>query len=170
MTAAFIFRFSATEPFTLEKLNSNFEQMVAAINALSADQLLTLGTPAGALEYVPVTGGSFAGQIAAPSVVVGPPGAAQPVVTLGDVADETDLGIVKRAAAQADAASSAVAVAAPDAPAQTAGYVQADVQAIATLANELKSDLTQLVTDFNALVTKYNATLAAARTAGLLSP
>lgn len=168
MTAALIFRFSDGEPFTLEKLNANFAQMLSAVNALAGEQLLTLGTPPGAIDYVPVTGGSFAGQIAAPSLLVGPPGSQSPVVTLADVASTADPGVVKQTAAQANATASTVAVAAANAATQTAGYVQADVQSIATLANELKSDLTALVTDFNALVSKYNATLAAARAAGVL--
>ena len=170
MSAAFIFRFSDGEPFTLEKLNANFEQMLGAINAMAGQQLLTLGTPPGAVDYVPVTGGSFAGQIAAPSMVVGAPGDQQPVVTLADLASTTDPGVAKQTAAQTDAAASTVAVAAADAATQTAAYVQADVQSIATLSNELKADLTALVTDFNALVGKYNALLAAARTAGTLAP
>jgi uncharacterized protein YoxC len=49
--------------------------------------------------------------------------------------------------------ASAVSVTSANAATQGVGYVQADVQSIATLANELKGDVNTLVTDVNALIT-----------------
>ena len=57
---------------------------------------------------------------------------------------------------QADASASSVAVSSADA---------SDLATAITLVNELKADLTQLVSDYNALVTAYNALLAAMQTA-----
>ncbi len=56
----------------------------------------------------------------------------------------------------AAASTSSVAVASADAATQGVGYVQADVQSIATLANELKADLTTLVTNVNSLIAIQN--------------
>jgi cell division protein FtsB len=64
--------------------------------------------------------------------------------------------------ATADIAASAVAVSSADAATQTGAYVQADVQTIATLANELKTDLTALIAEINAnraLVNELKATV-----------
>lgn len=60
---------------------------------------------------------------------------------------------------QADAMASTVAVASADA---------SDLATAITLVNELKADLTQLVSDFNDLVTAYNALLAAFQAAGTM--
>lgn len=158
--------------FSLDALNQNFAAMVAAINALAAETVLQLGvTPGNLSGYLPITGGTLAGQLTAPSMLVGPVGGTQyPVVTTNDAATAGVRGVVKQAAANVDASASAVAVASANAAAQTGAYVQADVQTIATLANELKTDMTQLVTDFNAAVTRLNALQAAMRTAGQLAP
>ncbi len=157
--------------FSLQALNQNFAALVAAINALAADTVLQLGVTPGNLNgYLPITGGTVLGQITAPSVLVGPVGGAQyPVLTTNDAATTGARGPVKQAAANVDATASSVAVAAANAATQTGAYVQTDVQSIATLANEIKTDLTQLVTDFNAAVTRLNALQAAMRTAGQLA-
>src|SRR5262245_9828049 len=55
-----------------------------------------------------------------------------------------------------DIPASAVSVTSPNAATQTAAYVQADVQSIATLANELKTDLTALVAEVNTISTLVN--------------
>jgi len=132
MTATVIFQFGDTEPFTLVKLNANFANMAAAVNALAADQMLQVGAAAGgAGTWVPVTGGQFYGQIAAPSMVLGPVGGAtHPAVSTGDLATTSAVGVVKKAAASADTAG-----------APSAGYVQAEVQAILDELRDLKAKL-----------------------------
>lgn len=95
-------------------------------------------------------------------------GATGGVVGDEDFATTTEYGVVKQAGAVTDSSSSSVSVTSPDAATQTASYVQADVQSIATLANELKADVNQLKTDLNAAVTQLNALLAALRTSGSL--
>lgn len=165
-TPVIVQKFGAEDAeFSLEALNGNFAALVAAINALSADTVLQLGvTPGNQSGYLPVTGGTLYGQITAPSVLVGPVGGPQnPVLTTGDQATTGVRGPVKQAAANADAAASTVAVTTANADA-TYGQPEAD------LINELKADLTQLVTDFNAVVTRLNALQAAMRTAGQLAP
>ncbi len=84
-------------------------------------------------------------------------------------ATETVAGNVLRGAAVADAPTSGVAVTAPDtavsdvavtaaaAPAQGAGYVQADVNAVVALVNEIRGDVNQLVADVNATAVLANA-------------
>jgi hypothetical protein len=66
--------------------------------------LLQLGvTPAVAAGYMPVTGGSFFGQISAPSILVGPPEGPQvDVITTADAATAALRGLVKQIAAIAD--------------------------------------------------------------------
>jgi len=132
MTATVIFQFGDAEPFTLVKLNANFANMAAAVNALAADQMLQVGgAPGGAGTWVPVTGGQFYGQIAAPSILIGPVGGTQyPALTTNDLATTSAVGVVKKAAASADAAA-----------APGAGYVQAEVQAILTELRDLKTKL-----------------------------
>jgi len=158
--------------FSLDALNQNFAAVVAAVNALAADTLLQLGVTPGNLNgYLPITGGSLAGQVTAPSVLIGPVAGPQyPAVTTNDAATAGVRGVVKQAAANVDAVASAVAVTSANAAAQTGAYVQADVQTIATLANELKTDVVQIVTDLNAAITRLNALQAALRTAGQLAP
>lgn len=132
MSATVIFQFSDDEPFTLVKLNANFENIVAAINALAADQMLQLGAvPGGAGNYVPVSGGQFYGQVGVPSLLIGPPtGPAYLAVSMGDQATTTSFGVVRQAAASANVAG-----------APGASYVQAEVQAILTELRDLKDKL-----------------------------
>lgn len=54
--------------------------------------------------------------------------------------------ILKAIRDELDAIKSGSAITSPDAATQTAGYVQADVQSIATLANELKAKLNAIST------------------------
>ena len=79
---------------------------MAAINALAAEPLLQLGvTPGVSAGYMPVTGGTFQGQITAPSILVGPVAGPQyDVVTTNSAATTAAKGIVKMAAAVADLA------------------------------------------------------------------
>lgn len=80
----------------------------------------------------------------------------------------TAAGIVKLAAVSTDATASTVSVDTVDAPTQTGSYVQADVQAIADLANEIKADVNTLTNDVNALKDSLNDLKAKMRTAGQL--
>ncbi len=116
------------EPFSLEKLDANIAAIVSAINALAAEPLLQLGVTPGVLSgYMPVTGGSFFGQISAPSILVGPPeGPQADVVTTADAATTALRGLVKQIAAVADLGQG---ISNPP--------TQAQVQAIQAKINEL---------------------------------
>lgn len=132
MTATVIFQFGDAEPFTLVKLNANFANLAAGLNALSGDPLFQVGTvPGGDGGYMPVTGGQFLGQIGAPSLVVGPVGGTQhPVVTTGTLATVSDVGVVKQALAAADTAAAVGAT-----------YSQTEVQALLDELRDLKAKL-----------------------------
>ncbi len=119
------------------------------------------------------------------------------------IATQTEAGRMFQGAAVADAPASSVsvtaaaapvssvAVSAPAAPVQGPIYVQSDINALVTLANEikqdmnqlvaeangtaalaneLKSDLNQLVQDVNAIRGQLNALLASQRAAGQIVP
>ena len=75
---------------------------------LAAEQLLQLGVTPGVYSgYMPVTGGTFQGQITAPSVLMGPVGGTQyEVVTKNSFATTAAAGIVKQMAAIADISTS----------------------------------------------------------------
>ena len=96
-------------------------------------------------------------------------GANGDIVGFGDIATTTDEGLVLMAAASVNASTSSVSVTSANAATQTAGYVQADVQSIATLANETKGDVNQLVTDLNAAIASINDLKTKLRAAGVLS-
>ena len=132
MTATVIFQFGDAEPFTLDKLNANFANMAGAVNALAADQMLQVGAvPGGGATWVPATGGQFYGQVGVPSLVIGPPGGLTYLaVSRGDLATTTDVGVVKQAAASANAAA-----------AVGASYSQAEVQAVLDELRDLKAKL-----------------------------
>lgn len=165
------------QPFSIDGMNDNFAAIVAAINALAAEPLLQLGvTPGNLSGYMPITGGSFQGQITAPSVLIGPVAGPQYAgLTVNDLASTGAPGVVKKALANVDATASAVAVAAVNAPAGGAGtaagaWDTAGNRDLAiALINELKGDVTQLTTDINAAITRLNALHATLRTAGVLS-
>lgn len=91
------------------------------------------------------------------------------IVGKNDVATTTARGLMLVAAASGNAATSTVSVTSANAATQTAAYVQADVQSIATLANETKGDVNQLVTDLNTVAASLNDLKAKLRTAGILS-
>lgn len=104
-TPVILDEFNITNQFSLPKLNSNFQKLVGTINSLAAETLVQLGTsPGGDPSYMPITGGSFYGQITAPSMLVGPVsgGTQYPVVTTNDAATSGTPGAVKQAAAVAD--------------------------------------------------------------------
>lgn len=70
-------------------------------------------------------------------------GATGDLIGSGDLATTGAAGVIAQGAAVADIASA-------DAATQTAGYVQADVQSIATLANETKAQLNALLASLRA--------------------
>ena len=74
-----------------------------------------------------------------------------------DVATVAEKGLVLRAAAVSDASASTVSIGAADAN---------DLATVITLANEIKSDLTQIISDLNATITQLNAKLSADFDAG----
>ncbi len=142
--------------FSLDALNQNFAAVAAAVNALAADTLLQLGVTPGNLNgYLPITGGSLAGQVTAPSVLVGPVGGTQyPVVTTNDAATTGGRGAVKQAVANVDVAGAVPAGGTGTAAGGWDTAANRDI-AIATII-ELK--------------TRINALQAALRTAGVLAP
>ncbi len=104
-----IFNFTTpgAPPFSLQALDDNFAAIVAAINALSITPLLQLGATPGVFSaYMPLTGGSFAGQISAPSMLIGPPaGPFFDVITANDTATTAVKGLVKQMTTIADIAT-----------------------------------------------------------------
>lgn len=108
---------------------------------------------------------TFLGRVSAGTGEVESLSTAQ-TTSLIDLATDTQKGVVLKASAVTNANASAVDIAGADAAAQTGSYVQADVQSIATLVNELKADVNTLVTDLNAIKDQLNAKMAADRTAG----
>lgn len=157
-TPVLIFQFGEDEAFTLAKLNVNFQALVSAINALAAEQVLQFGPASASAQYLGIGGGTLLGQLAAPSILVGPDGGTKypvvttqgatfqgdveapamsvgsptpfPVVTTNDAATLTTPGIVLQAEAVAD----------PYTPAG-ATYSQAQAQNIIDLLTELLENL-----------------------------
>jgi len=95
------------QPFSLAALDGNFAAIVAAINELSITPLLQLGATPGVFSgYLPLTGGSLAGQISAPSMLIGPPGGPfYAVIDASILATTAAAGLVKKMAAVADLAT-----------------------------------------------------------------
>lgn len=91
-------RFDEDNPLDYDKLNANMQAIVAAINALAGDDVLQLGVVVDdSPQYMPKAGGTFLGQVAAPSMLVD----SSPVVTQATVATAGARGSVKQAAAVA---------------------------------------------------------------------
>lgn len=96
-------RFDDTNPLNTDGVNENFQALVAAINALGGSNLLQLGVVTDdSPQYMPKTGGTFIGQITAPSIMIG----ASPAVSRADLATTVVAGVVKQAAILADFATS----------------------------------------------------------------
>ena len=95
------------QPFSLAALDANFAAIVAVINEHSTTPLLQLGATPGVFSaYLPLTGGSLAGQISAPSMLIGPPaGPFDAVIHAGSLATTAAAGLVKKMAAVADLAT-----------------------------------------------------------------
>jgi hypothetical protein len=95
------------QPFSLVALDDNFAAIVAAVNELSTTPLLQLGATPGVFSgYLPLTGGSLAGQISAPSMLIGPPGGPfDAVIHAANLATTAAAGLVKKMAAVADLAT-----------------------------------------------------------------
>lgn len=91
-------RFDEDNPLDYDKLNANMQAIVAAINLLAGDDVLQLGVVVDdSPQYMPKAGGTFLGQVAAPSMLVD----SSPVVTQATVATAGARGSVKQAAAVA---------------------------------------------------------------------
>jgi hypothetical protein len=82
-----------------------------------------------------------------------PSDSTKPLIDGGFIDSSGDAVLTQAAVVAAPAALTATAIAAANAATQTGSYVQADVQTIATLANELKTDYTALLADVTALRT-----------------
>lgn len=140
MSIVTINRFDENNPLTREKINENFQALIALVNTLAGEEIVQFTNAAGndGSQYVPKTGGAFFGQITAPSILIGPTsGTKYNAVTTNDMAATGQAGVVKQAAALADLTQSI-----------TSPPTQAEVQAIQG---------------------KVNALLAAMRTAGMLA-
>lgn len=123
----------------------------AAVNWLQA-AVLMIGNTADSAA-------SVQGNLDAHAAASGAHGAAGNVVGTGNAATTGVRGAVFKAAANAD---STATTSSANAATQGGTYVQADVQSIATLANELK-------TDHNSLVATVNSLQAVLRNAGILT-
>lgn len=120
-------RFDDTNPLNLTDINANFQALVAAVNTLAGSNVLQLSAVVDdSPEYMPKTGGTFSGQIAAPSILL----AGQPVVKQSDYATTVLRGLVMKANAVADIAS---AISSPP--------TQAEVTAIKTTVNALLASM-----------------------------
>lgn len=92
-------RFDEDNPLTYEALNANLQALVSAINAIAGDDVLQLGVVVDdSPQYMPKTGGTFTGQIVAPSMLIG----SDAVVTRATTAEAALRGVVLAAAALAD--------------------------------------------------------------------
>lgn len=120
-------RFDDTNPLNTNGVNENFQALIAAINALAGSNVVQLGVVVDDSPlYMPKTGGTFIGQIAAPSVLI----AGELALTRADVATTVLEGVVKAAAILADISTS---VSSPP--------TQAEVLAIKTGLNTLLANL-----------------------------
>ncbi|MEQ8231216.1 MAG: hypothetical protein RLW61_14435 [Gammaproteobacteria bacterium] len=116
-------RFDEDNPLDYDKLNANMQSIVAAINALAGDDVLQLGVVVDdSPQYMPKAGGTFLGQVAAPSLLVD----SSPVVTQATAATAAVRGAVKRAA---NVAALAQSISNPP--------TQAQVTAIQTALNDI---------------------------------
>lgn len=128
-TPVLLYEFSATEPFTVDKLNVNFQALVSTVNALAAEQVAQFGLASPSAQYLGIAGGTLLGQLAAPSILVGPDGGTKyPVVTTNDAATTATRGAVKQGAAVASLGLTA-----------GVAYSQAQMQAVISKLDELLS-------------------------------
>lgn len=86
-----------------------------------------------------------------------------------NIATEEAAGVVKRMTAIADAIGSSVNVSAPDISTAPAAYNQAYMQSIATLTNENKLAINQIVTDFNATIVVLNSLIEKSKLSGQMT-
>jgi hypothetical protein len=137
------------DPRAMQHWFTQFRRFVLSINERATDDGSV--TAHAALTEAHGSNGAVVGQTtldAHTGATTGVHGATGAVVGLGDIANTGTRGVVLQGAAVAD-------VAAADAATQTAAYVQADVQSIATAVNETKAQL--------------NAALASLRAAGIIT-
>lgn len=130
-TPVLLYEFSATEPFTLDKLNVNFQGLASVVNALAAEQVAQFGSASPSAQYLGIGGGTLLGQLAAPSILVGPDGGTKyAVVTTNNAATPATRGAVLQAAAVADLSLTA-----------GASYSQAQLQAVINKVDALLAAL-----------------------------
>lgn len=96
-------------------------------------------------------------------------GATGAIVGNGDLATTSAYGVVRKAAASADASASTASVTSADATSAGASYNQTVANSAVTLVNEVKADVNTLAADLNAAITSLNDLKARLRTAGVLS-
>ena len=92
-------------------------------------------------------------------------GATGAIVGSQDFCSSSVGGVVFISATVPNAVSSTVSVTSPNASAAPAAYNQAQMAEVVALVNELKADLTQVVSDLNAAITTLNNSLASERAA-----
>lgn len=120
-------RFDDENPVNTDAINANNQALVAAINALAGSNVLQMSAVVDDSDvYMPKTGGTFSGQVAMPSALVG----GQPVLTRADVATTGLAGVVLKAVALAD-----IATGVSNPP------TQAEVLSIKTAHNQLLANL-----------------------------
>lgn len=91
-------RFDEDNPLTLEAVNANFQALVAVVNSLAGENAVQLGVLLDdSPQYMPKAGGTFLGQVVAPSILIG----TAPVVTTATAATAAVRGAVKQASALA---------------------------------------------------------------------
>lgn len=131
MTQIVIQEFSSDEELNYAGLNAVIRRLVGAINSLAGEQVATIGTASADPSTVPTTGGRFAGQIIAPSILIGPTdGPFVPVVQADQAAEQGALGLVYQVGHIA-----ALSQAISDPPSQ------AEVQALQTANEALRAAL-----------------------------
>ncbi len=120
-------RFDDTNPLNTDAVNANFQALVAVVNALAGSNALQLGVVVDdSPQYMPKTGGTFMGQIDAPSILLD----GVPVIKQDDYATTLLRGLVMKAAAVADISTS---ISNPP--------TQAEVTALKNKVNELLASM-----------------------------
>ena len=125
-TPVLLYEFSEDEPFSTEKLNVNFSVLVSSINALAGEQLAQFGDVSANPAFMPVAGGTFLGQIAAPSALV----SGYAVLTTNDAPTPSTRGGILQTVALTDVGIT-----------PSAGYVQAEAQKVVTKLDALVAAL-----------------------------
>lgn len=96
--ALVIEEFNETNPFSIDKLNGIIKSLVGLVNTLAGEELAQYsptGVPDGS-GYAKLSGSEFAGQVSAPSMMIGPIGGPKyAVISKNNLADAGDPGLVE---------------------------------------------------------------------------